>query len=170
MPEIESRFEKEQKSYSVQFDESHFGETKVAVGTLGLVGEMNVWWENICAENGWDENDKRWGNMNYYLMELGKNALEWGHGEREMQIFFEENKITVVVSDDGAGFEDPNNDIDIHPGHGLSEVKKFADGFIIETNGKKFSKIKGKRKLVKSEDTSVSRGIRITLTKNLKPK
>ena len=164
-PKIE---EEKQKLYNVEFNEDHFGEVKTPVGTLSLVGKMNTWWKNICVENGWDKDDKRWKNIDYYIMELGKNALEYGRGDREIKILFGENKITVIVTDNGVGFDNPNDDIGVRHEHGLSVVEKFADEFIIESNGRKFVKVDNKRKLVKSEDTDIMRGTKITLIKYLK--
>ena len=167
-PKIEEE-KKEPKIHSVQFDNSHFGEIYSPIDTLGLVAEMNDWWQNISVENGYpNKDDKRWKNVDYYMMELGKDALEWGDGEREIKIILEGDRITVVVSDQGNGFENPNDDIESHPNHGLFVVKKFADEFIIETNGKKFTKVPKKRKLAMTEETDVKKGTRITFVKNLK--
>lgn len=168
--EGEPKFEQEkQKVYSVQFDNEHFGEIKRPIGTLSLVAEMNDWWKNTCTQNGLDheEESKRCKNADYYMMELGKNALEYGGGEREIKILFEENKITVVVTDNGAGIDNPNKEIEFHPEHGLSVVKKFADEFTVESRGKKFTKIKKKIKLLESQDTDVTQGTKITFIRNL---
>jgi anti-sigma regulatory factor (Ser/Thr protein kinase) len=97
---------------------------------------------------------------------LGKNALEHAGGG-EIKVLFGIGKITVIVTDQGPGFENPNDDIEALPEHGLSEVKKFSDEFMIETNGRRFTKIPGKRKLVVTEDTRVVHGTRITLVKKV---
>ena len=52
-------------------------------------------------------------------------------------------------------------------GHGLSQVKKYADEFVIESNGMKFIKVPKKRKLMRSEDTEIQKGTKISFTKIL---
>ena len=99
-------------------------------------------------------------------MELGKNALEIAEGG-EIKVIFEPDKIKVVVTDDKGWDGDPNDDILYgSPGHGLSGVKRYADEFIIESNGVKFTKVPKKKKLVKTEDTEVEQGTKITFIKN----
>ncbi len=166
-PTPESK-EIEPKSYGVHFDNNHFGDTERPKGTSthDLVGELNGWWKRICTEQGVNPEDKSLKQVDYYLMELGKNALDYTGGG-EIKVIFESNKITVVVSDQGQGFEDPNDDILYgSPGHGLSEVKRYADEFIIETNGAKFTKAPKKKKLVRSEETDIQQGSKITFIKN----
>jgi anti-sigma regulatory factor (Ser/Thr protein kinase) len=69
---------------------------------------------------------------------------------------------------DNKGWDgDPNDDILYgSPGHGLSGVKRYADEFIIETNGMKYAKTTKKKKLVLSKDTNVQQGSKITFIKN----
>ena len=157
--------ESEPRFNSIQFDSSHFGEAEKSVDTNEVVGELNGWWKKICVENKIDPDDRRFKNIDYFIIELGKNALEHADGG-EIKVLFENDKITVIVTDRGQGFENPNDDILYGvPGHGLSEVKRYADEFIIETNGKKFTKVPKKKKLVSSEDTDVQSGTRITFIK-----
>ena len=42
--------EGESKIYHVNFDDRHFGDVEVPIDTLALVGELNEWWDKICAE------------------------------------------------------------------------------------------------------------------------
>lgn len=164
-PILESK-EIEPKSYGVHFDKNHFGDIEQSVGTLELVGELNEWWGKICIESGINPNDKKLKNIDYYLMELGKNALEYADGG-EIKVIFESNKITVIVTDNKGWDGDPNDDILYgSPGHGLSGIKRYADEFIIETNGKRFTKLPKKKKLARSEDTDVQHGSKITFIKN----
>jgi anti-sigma regulatory factor (Ser/Thr protein kinase) len=159
--------EKQPRFNSVTFSEDHFGQTKTAVGTDEVVVELNEWWARICLENKINNpDDRRLKNIDYYIFELGKNALEHAGGG-EIKVLFGIGKITVIVTDQGPGFENPNDDIEALPEHGLSEVKKFSDEFMIETNGRRFTKIPGKRKLVVTEDTRVVHGTRITLVKKV---
>jgi len=161
---IEKR-ENEPRFNSIQFDNSHFGETEKSMGTEQIVEKLNEWWEKICSENKVDPDDKKFKNIDYFIMELGKNALEHANGG-EIKVLFENDKITVIVTDHGQGFENPNDDILYGaPGHGLSEVKHYEDEFIIETNSKKFTKVPKKKKLVSSEDTDIQNGTRIIFIK-----
>ena len=157
------------QEYSVSFLSSWHPEAKKAERTYdtnALVGMMNTWWKQICAESNINPNDKKLKNIDYYMMELGKNALEIAEGG-EIKVIFEPDKIKVVVTDDKGWDGDPNDDILYgSPGHGLSGVKRYADEFIIESNGVKFTKVPKKKKLVKTEDTEVEQGTKITFIKN----
>jgi anti-sigma regulatory factor (Ser/Thr protein kinase) len=162
----------EPKFYEVRFDESGFGDKKLPIfnriGGYGLPGLINEWWEKICAQQGINSNDKKLKNVDYFLLELGKNAFEHAEGG-EIKVIFEPNKITIVVSDQGQGFEN-KNDVDYSSssqmGHGLSQARKYADEFVIETHGKKYSKIKGKRNLMDVGVSDITTGSKITITKN----
>lgn len=161
--------ELEPKSYEVHFDNNRFGDTDRPQGTSthGLVGELNGWWKIICAQQGINPEDERLKKVDYYLMELGKNALEYARGGA-IKVIFEPDKITVIVSDHGQGFEN-QNDVEYSTssqmGHGLSQVRKFADEFIVETGGKKYAKAKGKRKLVVMGVSDITEGLKITFIK-----
>lgn len=161
--------EKTIKEYSVNFFDFSRPEAKQAgrsYDTDELVTMLNKWWQQICAENNVDPEDKKFKKFDYYLMELGKNALEYADGG-EIKVIFETNKITAIVTDDKGWDGDPNDDILYgSPGHGLSVVKSYADEFIIETNGVKFTKAPKKRNFVKNEDTDIKQGTKITFIKN----
>src|SRR3989338_3984436 len=148
---IPEQKELEPKIYQVHFDDKHFGDAEKPVGTDELVGELNRWWDKLCGENGLNPRDKKMEDIGYYIIELGKNALEIAEGG-EIKVIFEPNKIKVVITDNMGWDGDPNDDILYgSPGHGLSQVKRYADEFTIETNGAKFTKVPKKKKLVKSE-------------------
>ena len=156
------------KTFTVHFDGSHFGSLERPTDTYGVVGGLNKWWDDLCTQEGFNPDDKRFGKIIYFIIELGKNALEYGESG-EVKVIFNPNEITAIVTDSGPGFEDPNDNIEAFPHHGLSSLKQYADKFTIETNGRKFIKIPKKRKLVISEETTdVQRGARITFSKRLK--
>jgi hypothetical protein len=156
-------------SYEVHFDGKHFGDVQKPLGTCGLVGELNDWWQKICTEGGINPEDERFKNVDYYLVELGKNALEYADGG-EIKVIFEPDIITVVITDQGQGFED-QNDVEYSTssqmGPGLSQVRKFADEFVVETGGKKYAKAKGKRKLVLMGVSDITVGSKINFIKIL---
>lgn len=153
------------KSYEVHFDDKHFGDAEQSVDTDVLVGQLNNWWDNLCKENRFDPQHERLEEVGYYIIELGKNALEYANGG-EIKVIFEPNKVIVVVTDAQGWDGDPNDDILYgSPGHGLSGVKRYADEFIIETNGAKFTKVAKKIKLVRTE-SDVQQGSKITFIKN----
>jgi len=165
-PRVEQK--EEPRIHTLRFDDTHFGDTKIALGTLEFVAEFNPWWDNVCEENRLDPRNPFWEEVGYQIMELGKNAIEYGGVEGEIQIILEKDKVTAIVTDKGVGFENPNTEIVFNkPGHGLSEVKEYADEFSIETNGKKFTKTPNKPNLIRSKQTDVKEGTRITLVKKL---
>jgi len=155
--------------YSVNFLSSSHPESEQAERTYDtdeFVGMMKEWWEKICLENNINPDDKKLKNVDYYIIELGKNALEYANGG-EIKVIFEKDKIRVVIIDNKGWDNDPNDDILYgSPGHGLSQVKRYADEFIIETNGTKYTKVPKKKKLVMSKDTDVQQGSKITFIKN----
>lgn len=164
-PILESK-ENEPKAHQVDFDDNHFGEIEAPIDTLTLVGKLNTWWDKICTENGLNPDDEKIFNFGYYVIELGKNALEYADGG-EIKVIFEGQRITIMVTDQGQGFEDLNDiNYSTSLGHGLSEVRKYADEFTIETNGKKYTKVKGKRKLVETQESDIKQGSKITFIKN----
>jgi len=127
------------------------------------VGALNDWWQKICTESGLNLNSKELKKIDYYLLEIARNAFE-NIGSGEIKVIFEPKKATIIITDHGHGFENPNEDIQL--GHGLHQVKKYADEFIIESNGAKFTKIPKRKKLVKTEDTDIMQGSKITFIKN----
>lgn len=159
----------ETRTHKIDFDSGHFGNIKRPVGTDELVGEINGWWKKICAENIVDPEDNQLARFDYYLLELGKNALEHGEGG-EIKVRFESSRIIATVLDYGQGFEDLD-EIEYYSssqmGHGLWEVRNYSDEFIVETNGKKFIKIKNEKGLVEAGGSNILSGSRITFVKNL---
>jgi len=53
-------------------------------------------------------------------------------------------------------------------GHGLCEVKKFADTFLLETGGRRYEKIKGKKGLVVAVVPGGTKGLRVRFSKKYK--
>ncbi|MFA6307464.1 MAG: hypothetical protein WCS88_02145 [Patescibacteria group bacterium] len=160
------------KKISVQFDQNHFDGQEIdkkAVdyqkdsGNSWLPGSLNNWWKKICLENEPEVSAEELGEIIYYLIEVARNAIE-KVGSGEIEVIFDKNKITFVVTDQGVGFENPLQQI--KPKHGLYEVRGYADEFTIETNGKKYTKIPNSLNLDQSEETDVIQGSRITFTKN----
>jgi len=158
--------------YSVSFLSSSHPDAKnikTTYDTLKLVAMLNTWWTTICTKNNIDTNDQKLQNIAYYIMELGKNALEHAGGG-EIKVIFEPTKITVIVTDQGQGFEDLDN-VNYYSseefGHGLYEINQYADKFYIESKGKKYAKIKGKTKLTEIGTSNVTTGSKITFIKNL---
>lgn len=157
--------------YSVNFLSYTHSEAEKAERTYdtdGLLDMLRDWWKQICDENNIDPNDKKLKNVDYYIMELGKNALEHAQGG-EIKVIFEPEKITVMVSDRGQGFKD-QEDVEYSTssqyGHGLYEVRRYADEFSIETGGRKYIKEKGKRKLINVGVSNTTTGSKITFIKN----
>ncbi|MCB9820727.1 hypothetical protein H6790_02160 [Candidatus Nomurabacteria bacterium] len=157
------------REYSVNFLSSSHPDAEQAERTYDtqkLVGMMNRWWKQICAENNIDPNDKKFNNLDYYIFELGKNALEHGRGG-EIKVIFEEGKITVIITSYKNWTGNPSDDILYGtPGYGLSQTKEFADEFMIETNGKKYTKVKGQDELNEVENSDFNQGTKITFIKN----
>jgi anti-sigma regulatory factor (Ser/Thr protein kinase) len=156
------------KSYEVDFNDRHFGEIERPGGTDKLVGDLHNWWAKICSEAGLNPEAKHLAKAHYYIMELGKNALEHGDGGK-IKVIFELHKITVITTDQGHGFEDLE-DVEYcsssQYGHGLNEVRKYSDDFCVESGGRKYAKVKGKRKLIDSGESDIKTGSKITFIKN----
>lgn len=164
-------------TYSVSFDrdqETFDGEklkidetSKMFWKDLGIAwvpGHINKWWEQICKKNGIEPHDQKFKNVDYYLVELARNAFEdAGHGE--IKVTFEPTRVIVTISDHGPGFN-PNQVIKL--GHGIDLAVRFADEFMIETNGTKYVKREGTENFTTSSDTDVQQGVRITFVKNFK--
>lgn len=158
--------EVEPRSHEIRFDFDSFDDTKESIDTDVVRRKLDTWWDNICAANEVDPRDGNLEHVGYFIIELGKNAFENAHGG-EIRVTFEEQKITVVVTDKGPGFENPNDDIAASPEHGLSELRDYADELTIETNSTKFTKVPDGEELVRTDDTDVKQGAKITFVKNL---
>lgn len=101
---------------------------------------------------------------------MGKNALEYTKGGT-VQVIIEPDKVTVVVIDQGQGFENLSEaDYCSSPdyGHGLSQVREYSDEFMIETNGKKYVKTKNDEPLIEMGNSDIQHGSKITSVKNLR--
>ena len=161
--------EKIVRSFSLRFDsyEGFEDEQTRQLDSLDVVGRFNRWWDEICSQTGNNPRNKIFENIGYFLIELAKNALEYTAGA-EVKVSFEEDRVVIVVHDQGDGFDDPNDDMFASPDHGLSETKRFADEFTIESNGKRFSKERRKRNLVYVGETDVLSGAKITFVKHFK--
>lgn len=135
---------KVKKTCQIQFNSEHFGDKKKPIGTQELVGELNEWWDNNCSENGLDPKDDSIHVLGYQVIELCKNAFEHAHGG-EISVIFEPDKIIVIVSDQGVGFDDQEQ-MEYYfsiQGHGLSGIKEYADELTVETSGAKYTKVAG---------------------------
>lgn len=158
--------EKKYKPFIFRFREEHFE-------TYKFVGEINIWWDKTCQENGLNPRDEKLEDIGYHLIELGKNALEYVGEENvsssEIKVIFESDKIIVEVSDQGQGFKN-QDDVEylssLQYGRGLCEVREYADEFSIETGGKKYAKIKGEKNLVDIGMSDITTGSKITFVKN----
>ncbi|MBI2607287.1 MAG: hypothetical protein HYW51_00435 [Candidatus Doudnabacteria bacterium] len=165
------------KMYSIRFDESHFGDREIDPevvrfqtehGSSWIPGAINEWWSQICAENNLNPNEKKLQNMLYHFIEVARNAFE-NVGSGEIKIIFEPKKITFEVSDQGQGFggqEGVEYLTSSQYGHGLSQVRRYADEFSLETGGKKYAKTRGKRKLADMGASDITAGSKITFIKN----
>lgn len=169
--------ESEPRIYTINFDKTHFGDSEIDPklvfdcnrrGDSWIPEKIDEWWAQICSENNLNPNERRLKNLMYHFIEVARNAFE-KVGSGELKVTFEPKKIVIVVHDQGEGFgdaDDVNNAMAM--GHGLSQVKKYADEFVVETNGRKYVKGKGKQKLIESQDTDIQRGSKITFIKNFK--
>ncbi len=154
------------KIYTIDFDNSHFGEQQKPTDTNVVVGELNEWWDKICKENKKDPREACWEDIGYYMIELGKNVLEHGEGGR-VEVILTKNKITVMARDQGQGFENPITTIEKSRRRGLKSIVEWADEFIIETNGNKFVMRSKDRELIRKGTTDVKTGSKITFTKDI---
>ena len=76
---------KEAKSYSVSFTNYYFGQEEVRIGSAELAHQLNIWWDKICLERGFNPRNNAFEYFGYYIDELSKNALEYcGGGEVEV--------------------------------------------------------------------------------------
>ena len=169
--------EREPKKYIVRFDETHFGDEEIdpkavqanrEYGSSWIPGAINEWWPQICSENNLNPNEKKLQTVLLHFIEVARNASE-KVGSGEIKVIFEPKKITFEVSDQGQGFgrqEDVEYLTSPQYGHGLSQVRRYADEFSVETGGKKYTKTKGKRKLVDMGVSDITTGSKITFIKN----
>lgn len=162
--------EGEPRVFAIHYDEHHFGNEEKPIGTNEVIGGLTRWWEQICSEVNIRPRDRRLKNIEYFILELGKNILEHADGG-ELKVIFEKGRITVVATDRAGGIEDPDATLIYgNPEHGLDAIRKFADEFTIETRGRKFVKLpKGKRVKDKvfdeSGETDIQQGSRVTFLK-----
>lgn len=165
-PEAKEQPTREYAVNFVAFNNPKAKQAEKTYDTGTLVRMLNDWWDDLCKERGFKPGNKKMDTIGYYILELGKNALEHAGGG-EIKAIFEPDKIKVVVTD-GKGWEgDPNDDILYgSPGHGLSEAKRYADEFTIETRGKKYTKASRRPELVESEGI-VQPGSKITFIKKI---
>lgn len=133
-------------------------------GHSWLPGAVNTWWSQICSENNLNPEEKRLKKIKSCLNEIARNAFE-KVGGGEIKVIFESKKVTITVTDQGHGFKNPNENI--LAGHGLHQVKSYADEFTIETNGKKFTKIKDKKEFIETENTNIQQGSKISFIKKI---
>lgn len=156
--------------FTIDFDKRRFGSEEIservlATGYSWIPGAVGHWWDRICLENTLDAKEKKLQNFLYYFIEIARNAQE-SVEKGTLKVMFDTHTITVVVEDGGEGFPDAESvkyAIDIE--HGLWQVKRYSDTFILETNGKKYQKVKGQKYLVESSDTDVQHGTRVTFSK-----
>ncbi len=164
----QSNIENQPKIYKIKFDESHFGNRTIEPDFLKfnnpwIAGAINRWWEEICLKNN-IKIDARIRRIKLLLIEIARNTFE-KVGSGDINVYFEQSKITIIVSDQGEGFRDPNEQMS--KGHGLYQVKNYADEFSIESNGKKFTKILNSEKLLETKDVDIKKGSKVTFVKNL---
>jgi len=162
--------EEKPKTFRIAFSGERFGEVEEKTGgSVGLAGKLGDWWERKCRENNIDLQEERFKDVAYYMIEAGKNALEY-RDNGEIEIIFGENDITVVVSNSGPGWDgNPSDDILYgSPGHGLAEIKEFSDEFMIETNQRRYVKVSGQDELKEEEAPEFKDGARITFIKKFK--
>jgi len=154
------------KKNAIQFDRTHFGDTEQPIGTLELVYELNKWWDGTCITAELNPKDEILAEIGYHVIELGKNALEHGGGG-EIKVIFENEKIIIIISDQGQGFTNAYHvDHELSSGRGLEQAYSFSDEFYLETNGRKYTKPTVGDNPIESDETGVESGTKITIVKN----
>lgn len=156
----------EWRTAKVPFDNTHFDNKEVPPYSIELSGKLNEWWDAFCIKNRLDPQTEPFREFSYHFIRLGLNAME-DAGGGEISVVISNKKIIATITDQGEGIEDPNAEIKKYPDRGLDRSKTYADEFTVESRGKKYTKQRGKKKLVLSLDTDVEKGTRITLARNL---
>ena len=118
-----------------------------------LADRFNNWWNDLCKKNGFNPESKRFGMLSYHIMELARNALQ-NTGNGSIKVTFNPKNVTVVVFDDGPGFDEgPLYHYASHfYGHGLYGVVEYADEFSLETHKRKYVKDKDGLEKIGSSD------------------
>lgn len=88
------------KTYSVRFDESHFGDHEINPhvvqvqaerGSSWIPGAIGEWWSEICPKNNLNPNDRKLQNIMIHLIEVARNAFE-NVGSGELKVIFNPKK------------------------------------------------------------------------------
>lgn len=138
-----------------------------------LPGNIGTWFDEFCLMNSLDFNNKIINLIGYHIIELAKNAYDYGESRDSfIEIKIREGSIEITVQDFGRGFEDPLDEINssMGGGFGLRSTMRFSDDFFIETRGKKFCKEttkSQKKRLVYAAQSDVVLGSRIIFTKKI---
>jgi anti-sigma regulatory factor (Ser/Thr protein kinase) len=134
----------------------------------GVPGKVDRWFNGFCEQHGLDPKNSLINKIGYHVIELAKNAADYGGGG-EVHVQLGEAQFTVVIQDHGQGFENVLEDIETSAGggYGLKEAMRFADEFLIETHGERFEKVlQGKRrKFIKTNPSLIVTGSKITFIK-----
>lgn len=165
------------QKYVIRFthnDKSNEADVIINPATDRLVDTLTIWWESISFKSGINPLEEPFSRIGYHLMELSKNALEYGEGNKEscIEVSFHENFIEIMVTDGGRGFEDdPNDIIEKIPDHGLGVSIAYSDEFSLESHGKKYEKrekIIDDRPLKENGTSPVMCGTKVTFKKRFK--
>jgi len=133
---------------------------------LGLPKMIESWWEDVCNANGIDSEVLDLSELGVQIIELAKNAVEFGNIGL-INLIFTHHCVNISITDDGPGIDNPLCCIDtsIGGGFGLRCAFNFYDLFVIETKGIKYQKIN--QCLVLTGPSNVQLGTKITCVKLL---
>jgi|GEM_PF-3897272 len=133
-----------------------------------LITGMNDWWDDLCKERGIDPDaNEEFSEIGYQLLELVKNAFEYGTGGGDIKVTFDKDAVIATIENSGEAF-DPLEAIHISAGggHGFYRAIEWADDIEIETGGKRY--IKDAEETLRESGTSpITDGAKITLKKKV---
>lgn len=133
--------------------------------TSNFVSEVNDFWDGACSEYGIDPKNEVIENAGYLVCEIARTAFENEEAKGcKVSLDIEADAIRIVV-EETIGVYDEEADIEVlEVGGGLSGAFESSSTFAIEINGKKFEKQPEENELVKTGDSEIATGSRVTFT------
>ena len=106
-----------------------------------IIGNTNKWWDGLLKSQNLNPRDETLSTAGYHTVELAKNAFENGDDKVKLSARINDTDVEIIVENDGVGFNPIEaQENSVGGGFGLKNAIEWADTFVIETGGKKFSK------------------------------
>lgn len=121
------------------------------------------WWKDISKQSTSPASPGKLYAIGKYLVELAKNSLSDGKGDGKVTVIFDNEKIKIIIDDQGS--EEKEINLNVAGEYGMKESIEYFDVFMVESRGKKYEK-DNRNNIEETDGSDVYAGSKVTVIKH----